>query len=88
MAGIEEGATGVLGKIRNTARGFLGALGRFGPAAGKFGALAAVGALAQPLVKQFVNDDPSTYLTDPDQQAGMLEARSRRRNDQNPQVRF
>jgi len=74
VAGIEEGATGVLGKIRNTASGFLGALGKFGPAAGKFGAIAAVGALAQPLVKQFMNDDPSTYLTDPDQQAGMLEA--------------
>ena len=74
MAGIEEGTTGVLGKIRNTAQGFLGALGKFGPAAGKFGALAAVGAVAQPLVKQFRNDDPSTYLTDPDQQAGMLTA--------------
>ena len=34
----------------------------------------AAGAIAQPLVKQFMNDDPSTYLTDPDQQAGMLEA--------------
>ena len=74
VAGVEEGATGVLGKIRNTAKGFLGALGRFGPAAGKFGAIAAAGALAQPLIKQFMNDDPSTYLTDPDQQAGMLEA--------------
>jgi hypothetical protein len=31
-------------------------------------------AIAQPLVKQFRNDDPFTYLTDPDQQAGMLEA--------------
>ena len=28
VAGIEEGATGVLGKIRNTARGVLGTLGR------------------------------------------------------------
>jgi len=60
--------------LKNTARGFLGALGRFGPAAGKYGAIMAAGALAQPLVKQFMNDDPSTYLTDPDQQAGMLEA--------------
>ena len=66
--------SGVMGKVRNVARGFLGALGRFGPAAGKYGAIAAVGALAQPLVKEFFNDDPTTYLTDPDQQAGMLEA--------------
>ena len=74
VAGIEEGATGVLGKMRNAARGFLGALGRFGPKVGKYGAIAAAGALAQPLVKQFMNDDPSTYLTDPDQQAGLLDA--------------
>ena len=74
LSALEEGATGVLGKVKNAAQGFLGALGRFGPAAGKYGAIAAVGALAQPLVKQFMNDDPSTYLTDPDQQAGMLEA--------------
>ena len=74
VAGIEEGATGVLGKIKNVARGVLGALGKFGPAAGKFGALAAVGAVAQPLVRQFMNDDSTTYLTDPDQQAGMLDA--------------
>ena len=66
--------TGVLGKIRNTAKGFLGALGKWGPKVGKYGAIAAAGAVAQPLIKQFMNDDPSTYLTDPDQQAGMLEA--------------
>ena len=66
--------SGVMGKVRNVAKGFLGALGRFGPAAGKYGAIAAAGAVAQPLVKQFRNDDPSTYLTDPDQQAGMLTA--------------
>jgi hypothetical protein len=69
-----EGTTPVLGKIKNVAKGFLGALGKWGPKVGKFGALAAVGAVAQPLVRQFMNDDPSTYLTDPDQQAGMLEA--------------
>ena len=64
---------GIIPKFKNVAQGFLGALGRFGPAAGKYGAIAAAGAIAQPLVKQFVNDDPSTYLTDPDQQAAMLE---------------
>ena len=66
--------TGVLGRIGNTAKGFLGALGKWGPKVGKYGAIAAAGAIAQPLVKQFMNDDPSTYLTDENQQAGMLEA--------------
>ena len=65
---------GIIPKFKNVAQGFLGALGRFGPTAGKYGAIAAAGAIAQPLVKQFRNDDPSTYLTDPDQQAGMLDA--------------
>ena len=74
VAGIEEGATGVLGKMRNVAQGFLGTLGKWGPRIGKYGAIAAAGAVAQPLVKQFRNDDPSTWLTDPDQQAGMLTA--------------
>ena len=66
--------SGPLLKVKNAAQGFLAALGRFGPKVGKYGAIAAAGALAQPLVKQFMNDDPSTYLTDPDQQAGMLDA--------------
>ena len=65
---------GILPKLKNRSQGFLGALGKFGPAVGKYGAIAAAGAIAQPLVKQFMNDDPFTYLTDPDQQAGMLEA--------------
>ena len=72
LSALEEGATGVLGKVRNAAKGFLGLMGKFGPAAGKYGAIAAVGALAQPLVKEFFNDDPSTYLTDPEQIEGML----------------
>ena len=73
-------------KLKNAARGFLGALGRFGPAAGKFGAIAAAGAVAKPafdMVRQFVNDDPSTYLTDPEQMERMLlstiEAQERKR---------
>ena len=28
--------------------------------------------ITQPLVKQFVSDDPTTYLTDEDQMKGML----------------
>ena len=61
-------------KLETAARGFLGALGKWGPKVGKYGAIMAAGAIAQPLVKQFMNDDPSTYLTDEHQQAGMLEA--------------
>jgi len=72
VAQLPEEVGGALGKLKNATRGFLGALGKFGPAAGKFGAIAAVGALAQPLVRQFMNDDPSTYLTDPEQMEGML----------------
>jgi len=66
--------TGVLGRIGNAARGFLGALGKFGPKVAPYAALAVAGAAIEPIVRQFMNDDPSTYLTDPDQQAGMLEA--------------
>ena len=66
--------TQVLETLPQKVRTFLGFLGKVGPTAGKYGAIAAAGAIAQPLVKQFVNDDPSTYLTDPEQQAGMLEA--------------
>ena len=66
--------TQALETLPQKARTFLGALGKFGPTAGKYGAIMAAGAVAQPLIKQFMNDDPFTYLTDPDQQAGMLEA--------------
>ena len=61
-------------KLKNAARGLLTVFRNWGPKVGKYGAIMAAGALAQPLVKQFMNDDPSTFLTDPDQQAGMLEA--------------
>lgn len=75
VAQLPEEVSGTLGKIKNVARGFLGALGKWGPKVGKYGAVVAAGALAQPavdLVRQFMNDDPTTYLTDPDQQEGML----------------
>jgi len=39
---------------------------------GKFGALAAVGAAGAGAVKAFMNDDPSTYLSNEDQQKNML----------------
>ena len=70
VAGIEEGATGVLGKMRNVAKNFLQSpLLKKG---GKFGAIAAGGAAAAGLVKTFMNDDPSTYLSDENQQKNML----------------
>ena len=65
-------ATGALGKLKNTATTFLGMLGRGGVKAAPYAAVAAAGALAEPLVKQFRNDDPTTYLSNPEQQKGML----------------
>ena len=61
-------------KIKNAARGLLTVFRNWGPKVGKYGAIMAAGALAQPLVKQFRNDDTSTWLTDENQQAGMLDA--------------
>jgi hypothetical protein len=72
---IEEGATGVLGKIKNVSGRFLGLLGRVGTKAAPLAALAVAGAAIEPamkLVKQFRSDDPTTYLTDENQQKGML----------------
>jgi hypothetical protein len=39
---------------------------------GKFGAIAAAGAAGAGLVKTFMNDDPTTYLSNEDQQKNML----------------
>jgi hypothetical protein len=64
-------ATG-LTKIRGAATNFLKILGKGGARAAPLAALAAVGAGIEPLVKQFVADDPSTYLTDENQMKGML----------------
>jgi len=72
VTGIEEGATGVLGKIKNVSGRFLSLLGRVGTKAAPLAALAVAGAAIEPLVKQFRNDDPSTYLTDESQMKGML----------------
>ena len=47
-------------------------MGRGGVRAAPYAALAAVGAVAEPLVKQFRNDDPNTYLTNEGQMKGML----------------
>jgi len=55
-------------KFKDSATGFLGFIKK----GGKFGALAAVGAAGAGLVKTFMNDDPTTYLSDENQQKNML----------------
>ena len=59
-----------MAKVKNAARGFLQSPLTRG--AGKFGALAAVGAAGAGAVKTFMNDDPTTYLSNEDQQKNML----------------
>jgi hypothetical protein len=58
--------------VKNSATSFLKLLGRGGLKAAPLAAVAAVGAGIEPLVKQFRNDDPTTYLTDESQMKGML----------------
>ena len=57
-------------KVKNAARGFLQSPLTRG--AGKFGAIAAGGAVAAGFVKQFMNDDPTTYLSNEEQQKNLL----------------
>jgi len=64
--------TRVLETLPEKARGFLSLLGRAGTKAAPLAALAVAGAAIEPLVKQFRNDDPSTYMTDENQQKGVL----------------
>ena len=59
---------GMLPKIQNAASKFLNVAKK----GGKFGAFAAAGAAAAGLVKEFRNDDPSTYLSNENQQKNML----------------
>ena len=66
-----RGAEGV-GKIRGAATNFLKLLGRGGVKAAPYAAITAGGAAAAGLVKTFMNDDPSTYLSDENQQKNML----------------
>ena len=61
--------SGAMQKVKNAATGFLGFLK--GPGPKTFGAGAAVGT-AIGLVKSFRNDDPTTYLSNEDQQKSML----------------
>ena len=64
---VEE-STGPLTKVKNAASSFL----NFAKRGGKFGALAAVGAAGAGAVKTFMNDDPTTYLSNENQQKNML----------------
>ena len=57
-------------KVKNAATNFLQR--PFVKGAGKFGALAAVGAAGAGAVKTFMNDDPTTYLSNENQQKNML----------------
>jgi len=60
--------SGPLAKIKNAANTFLNVAKK----GGRFGAFAAVGAAGAGLVKQFTSDDPSSYLSNEDQQKNML----------------
>ena len=61
-------ASGAINKVKSAASKFLSVAKK----GGKFGALAAVGAATAGLVKEFRNDDPSTYLSNENQQKNML----------------
>ena len=67
VASIEE-TSGPINKIKNFASTFLNVAKK----GGRFGAFAAAGAAAGGLVKEFRNDDPSTYLSNENQQKNML----------------
>jgi hypothetical protein len=62
--------SGPLAKVKNAATNFLQR--PFVKGAGKFGALAAVGAAGAGAVKAFMNDDPTTYLSNEEQQKNLL----------------
>ena len=67
VASIEE-TSGPINKIKNFASTFLNVAKK----GGRFGAFAAAGAAGAGLVKQFMSDDPSSYLSDEGQQKNML----------------
>ena len=58
--------------LKNTAKGLLGTLGKLGARGAPLAGLAVAGAAIEPLVKKFMIDDPTTYLTDESQMKGML----------------
>ena len=72
-------------KFKNSAQSFLKSPLLRG--AGKFGALTAVGAATAGAVKTFMNDDPTTYLSNEEQQKNMLIDMVTGRLDDTPQER-
>jgi len=64
--------TRALTTLPDKAKSLFGLLRRGGVRAAPYAAIAAAGAIAEPLVKQFRNDDPTTYMTDENQQKGVL----------------
>jgi len=68
-------------KVKSAGMGFL----NFVKKGGKFGAIAAGGAAAAGLVKTFMNDDPTTYLSNEDQQKNMLISMVTNPIDETPQ---
>ena len=60
--------SGAINKVKSAASKFLSVAKK----GGRFGAFAAAGAAAAGLVKEFRNDDPSTYLSNENQQKNML----------------
>jgi hypothetical protein len=62
--------SGGMQKVKNAAAGFLGFLKS--PGLRTFGIAGTVGAVGAGLVKQFNNNDPTTYLSNEDQQKSML----------------
>jgi len=58
--------------VKKNPEGFLNKAFNFLKRGGKYGAIAAGGALAAGAVKKFMNDDPSTYLSNEGQQKNML----------------
>ncbi len=61
---------GPFNKVKNAATNFLQR--PFVKGAGKYGAIAAGGAVAAGFVKKFMNDDPTTYLSNEEQQKNLL----------------
>jgi len=72
LAKVATERPGLITKAFDKAGPILSTLGKFGAKAAPLAAVAALGAVAEPLVKQFRNDDYSTYLSDPEQQGSML----------------
>jgi hypothetical protein len=65
-----DAQSGPVATVKNAATKFLQS--PFVRGAGKFGAIAAAGAVAAGAVKKFMNDDPTTYLSNEEQQKNML----------------